>query len=142
MTETTRRILALQKAKGVNDHQLEKGANLPISSIQVWTKGKKRKNGSITETSPSVDSIVNLARYFNVSTDYLLCLTDEPTANQSHLTAEEQDLLSVFAEYSHDDQIRIIEQLRCQVKLTKGVDVFGLFSSKETTVATATTSKK
>lgn len=142
MTHTTQRILDLMQSNALNAHQLEVAVGLPNASIQSWVKGKKRKNGEMTEVMPSADSIAKLARYFNVSTDYLLCLTDEPTANQSHLTAEEQDLLSVFAEYSHDDQIRIIEQLRCQVKLTKGVDVFGLFSPKETTIATTATSKK
>lgn len=142
MTQTTQRILDLMQSNALNAHQLEVAVGLPNASIQSWVKGKKRKNGEMTEVMPSADSIAKLARYFNVSTDYLLCLTNEPTANQLHLTAEEQDLLSIFAEYSHDDQIRIIEQLRCQVKLTKGVDVFGLFSPKETTVATTTTSKK
>lgn len=77
MTETTRRIIELQKEYGANDHQLETNAGLPVSSIQAWTKGKKRKSGEVVETSPAVDSIVKLARYFNVSADYLLGLTDE-----------------------------------------------------------------
>lgn len=79
MTETTKRIIELQKCKGVNNHQLESNANLAVSSIQVWTKGKKQKDGSIRETNPSTEAIAALARYFNVSADYLLCLTDEPT---------------------------------------------------------------
>lgn len=77
MTETTKRIIALQKENGLNDHQLETGVGLPVSSVQAWTKGKKRKNGEIAESSPGVDSIAKLARYFNVSADYLLGLTDE-----------------------------------------------------------------
>ena len=77
MTETTKRIVALQKENGLNDHQLEVGVGLPVSSVQAWTKGKKRKNGEIVESSPGIDSIVKLARYFNVSADYLLGLTDE-----------------------------------------------------------------
>ena len=77
MTETTKRIVALQKENGLNDHQLEVGVGLPVSSVQAWTKGKKRKNGEIVESSPGIDSIVKLARFFNVSADYLLGLTDE-----------------------------------------------------------------
>ena len=77
MTETTKRIIALQKENGLNDHQLETGVGLPVSSVQAWTKGKKRKNGEIAESSPGVDSIAKLARFFNVSADYLLGLTDE-----------------------------------------------------------------
>lgn len=79
MTNTTERIIALMNQRGENAHQLEIAAALPNASIQAWTKGKKRKDGSITQTSPSADSIANIARYFNVSADYLLCLSDEPT---------------------------------------------------------------
>lgn len=78
MNETTKRIISLQKQKGLNNHQLEMEANLQISSIQAWTKGKKRKDGTMVVANPSTDSIIKLAKYFNVSTDYLLCLTDEP----------------------------------------------------------------
>lgn len=79
MTETTKRILELQKQRRIKNYPLEKAAGLPVSTIQSWVKGKKQKDGSITTTSPSTEAIVKLARYFNVSADYLLCLTDEPT---------------------------------------------------------------
>lgn len=39
-------------------------------------------NGSITKwkkSSPSVDKIIKVSRYFNVTTDYLLGLSDDPT---------------------------------------------------------------
>lgn len=78
MTETTIRILSQMKKYEQNAHQVEIGANLPNASIQSWVKGKKRKDGSIVETSPSAEAITKLARYFNVSADYLLCLTNEP----------------------------------------------------------------
>ena len=108
MTETTKRIVALQKENGLNDHQLEVGVGLPVSSVQAWTKGKKRKNGEIVESSPGIDSIVKLARYFNVSADYLLGLTDErkplecrdvgqvdsPTSSVPAVFGEMPDLLS------------------------------------------------
>lgn len=84
MTETTKRIIALQKENGLNDHQLETGVGLPVSSVQAWTKGKKRKNGEIAESSPGVDSIAKLARYFNVSADYLLGLMDERKPLENH----------------------------------------------------------
>lgn len=78
MTETTKRILELQNQRGIRTYTLEKEAGLPISSIRSWINGKKQKDGRITPTSPSTEAIIKLATYFNVSADYLLCLTDEP----------------------------------------------------------------
>lgn len=88
MTETTQRILDLMQNSNLNAHQLEIAAGLPNASVQSWVKGKKRKNGEMTETMPSSDSIIKLARYFNVSADYLLCLTDEPKPLENHEVAE------------------------------------------------------
>ncbi len=106
MTETTQRILDLMQAKGLKAYQLEVGANLPNASIQSWIKGKKRKDGSISATSPSADAIIKLARYFNVSADYLLCLTDEPkplqqSDDEKHAVAL---LSNELAELSQDQQ--------------------------------------
>lgn len=78
MTETTKRILDLMQKNSLNAHQLEVSVSLPNASVQSWVKGKKRKSGEIAETTPSSETITKLARYFNVSADYLLCLTDEP----------------------------------------------------------------
>ncbi len=101
MTETTQRILTIQKERGLNDHQLELLAGLPISSIQAWTKGKKRKDGTVAETAPSLDSIIKLARYFNVSADYLLCLTDKPKPLENHEVGEISDNTpAIFGEMS------------------------------------------
>ncbi len=77
MTETTKRILELMKQTNTNAHQLETAVELPNASVQGWVKGKKRSDGSMREISPAADSIAKLARYFNVSADYLLGLTDE-----------------------------------------------------------------
>lgn len=83
MTETTKRILDLMQKNSLNAHQLEVSVSLPNASVQSWVKGKKRKNGEIAETTPSSETITKLARYFNVSADYLLCLTDEPKPLES-----------------------------------------------------------
>ena len=77
MTETTKRILELIKQTNINAHQLEVAVDLPNASVQGWVKGKKRSDGSMREISPSAESIAKLARYFNVSADYLLGLTNE-----------------------------------------------------------------
>lgn len=106
MTKTTERILKLMQEHNLNPHQLEVAAQLPNASIQAWVKGKKRKDGKISETSPAADSITNLARYFNVSADYLLCLTDEPTPlKQSDIAERPTTALSTeLAELGKDQR--------------------------------------
>lgn len=106
MTETTKRIIELQKQKKVKTYPLEMEAGLPISSIQAWVNGKKRKDGKVSETSPSADAIAKLARYFNVSADYLLCLTDEPAPlNVANIIERPIATLSpVLAELSSDKE--------------------------------------
>lgn len=108
MTETTKRILELMKQTNTNAHQLEVAVDLPNASIQGWVKGKKRSDGSMREISPAADSIAKCARFFNVSADYLLGLTDErkplecrevgqvdsPTSSVPAVFGEMPDLLS------------------------------------------------
>lgn len=101
MTETTQRILDLMQNNNLNAHQLEVAVGLPNASIQSWVKGKKRKNGEMAETMPSTDSITKLARYFNVSADYLLCLTDKPKPLENHEVGEISDNTpAIFGEMS------------------------------------------
>ena len=84
MTETVKRIVELMELRGDNAHTLEVNAKLPVSSLYSWKKDKFK---------PSTDSIISIARYFNVSADYLLCLTDEPKPLESREI--EQAILSV-----------------------------------------------
>lgn len=106
MTETTKRILELQKQRGIKNYPLEKAAGLPISTIQSWVNGKKLKDGSFTPSSPSTEAIVKLARYFNISADYLLCLSDEPTPLKKAEIIERPDysLSTELAELTKDER--------------------------------------
>lgn len=57
------RILELIKKFGITNNKLLSDLKLPISAISEWKKGKAK---------PSVDALVKIADYFNVSVDYLL----------------------------------------------------------------------
>lgn len=70
MSEMVERIVKIMEQRGENAYTVERNANLPISSISAWKKDKFK---------PSTEAIIKLATYFNVSADYLLCLSDEPT---------------------------------------------------------------
>lgn len=77
MTDIIKRINLIKTERNLNDHQIEVGAGLQPSSLLAWANGKKNKKGEIKPVKPSADSIIKLARFLNVSADYLLGLTDE-----------------------------------------------------------------
>ena len=99
--DTIDRILLLQEQAKVNNKDLEKAAGLPNGSISKYKK---------KEYSPSVSAIIGLARYFGVTTDYLLCLSDSPTpaVEKSH-SQEEELLLKAYNAASATGKFRIIQ---------------------------------
>lgn len=106
MKEIAQRILDLMKERNLNQHQLEVAAGLKNASIRGWVKGKKRDDGEYVPTNPSSDSIIKLATYFNVSADYLLCLSDEPTPLKRADIIERPDyaLSTELAELAQDER--------------------------------------
>lgn len=88
MTETTERILELMEQYGDTAYALEKNTELPTSTVVAWKKGKFK---------PSADVVVKIAKYYNVSTDYLLCLTDNPVPPKTDIT--EQQNAFVFSTF-------------------------------------------
>lgn len=64
------RILQLISQTGISTYAFEKQLGFAMGTISNWRNGKSK---------PSSDAIMKFARYFNLSADYLLCLTDNPT---------------------------------------------------------------
>ncbi|MDR1090334.1 MAG: helix-turn-helix domain-containing protein [Prevotella sp.] len=64
------RIKYLCEKNDVTPYRLEEKINLGNGIISKW------KNGS----SPSVDKVIKVANFFNVSTDYLLGISDVETS--------------------------------------------------------------
>ncbi|HBN13065.1 MAG TPA: XRE family transcriptional regulator [Clostridiales bacterium] len=67
MEEFTLRLKELRTAKRLSQQQLAKEIGVGRSSITYWEMGEK---------IPSAQAIVTLARYFGVTTDYLLGESD------------------------------------------------------------------
>ncbi len=63
------------------------------------------KNVRIGRNLLSADCLIKIAKYWNVSADYLLCLTDEPKPLESREIAERQTtaLSTELAELSQDE---------------------------------------
>ena len=62
------KILELMEKNHVTAKQLTSDLGLSGSAISEWKKGKGK---------PSTDAVVKIARYFNVSTDYILGIEGE-----------------------------------------------------------------
>lgn len=61
--------------------ELEEKLNFSRNSLYAWKKSK-----------PSIDKLQAVADYFNVSTDYLLGRTDDPTVSDNRKKQTETDL--------------------------------------------------
>ena len=64
------KIVVLMNKKGLNKRTLAKQLGISSGHFADWESGRSK---------PTADRIVTIAKYFNVSTDYLLGLTDNPT---------------------------------------------------------------
>ena len=74
------KILELMKKNEVKASELTNNAGLPHSAITHWKKGAAK---------PSSDAIIKIAKYFNVTTDYLLGLSNLPTGSGQQVVAKE-----------------------------------------------------
>ena len=73
------RISKLCKQYGTNITTVESACGFSQNSIKKWEKA-----------SPTAARVVLVARHFNVSADYLLCLTDEPKPLENREIVERQ----------------------------------------------------
>jgi transcriptional regulator with XRE-family HTH domain len=66
----TERLLDLMSEKEIkNAYALSKVLHIPNRTIYSWLNGEK---------VPRIDYVIKLAKFFNVPTDYLLGVKDEP----------------------------------------------------------------
>ena len=84
------RLKELRKEKNCTQRQLGKELGLTANSICEWEKNR---------SEPSIEMILRLTQFFDVSTDYLLRQTDELGAvlpGSKELPEEELELLRLY----------------------------------------------
>ncbi len=81
--------------RGISQKWLADAAETKEATISRYVTGVNK--------SSRLDILVNIAKALNVSTDYLLGLTDVPQ-HKSDMTAEERVLLSAFRRASERDE--------------------------------------
>ena len=88
----------LRSQKGVTQPQLAEAIGVSKGNVGDWETGKSK---------PGYQAIVALARYFDVSADYLLELNQTPDPNTTVSTPnekEEEALLSVYRKLDMRDK--------------------------------------
>ena len=73
-------IKSLRLSRGLNQVELAKALHVTKQCVSNW------ENGNII---PSVDMVIKIAKYFSVSTDYLLGLNDRRYIETTGLTDRE-----------------------------------------------------
>lgn len=109
------RLEAACRAKGLDPsgRELEKQMKERVSTFSRTTLSKWKTSGS----SPKSEFIAALADILDVSTDYLLCRTNDPTnytKQEPELSAKEKQLLQMFrdmTETTADDCLRYCDFL-------------------------------
>ena len=82
-------------AKSLRASELTKELNMSNSLFTQWKKGLQK---------PSVDAIIKIANYFNVSTDYLLGINTK----EKPLQADHKQLISYYDQCDEIDKVRIL----------------------------------
>lgn len=100
------RIKSLRDEAGLSQADLAKELSVAQNTVSSWENGKR---------DPDTDTVIQLAAFFGVSTDYLLGATDIKNASSEEdagLSAEETELLALFRNASpalQDAALRVLE---------------------------------
>lgn len=86
---TADRIKALREARGWTQAELARKMNMTRNGINSWEQGL---------SMPSPPSLVDLARLFSVSTDYLLGVENYSAVNVTDLNEADVALLAQLAD--------------------------------------------
>ena len=86
---TADRINALRESRGWTQAELARRMNMTRNGINSWEQGL---------SMPSPQSLVDLARLFSVSTDYLLGVEKHNTVNVTGLDEKDVALIAQLAE--------------------------------------------
>ena len=115
------RIFLLAKKNAVLQKDLATELEVNPSVLSDWKKGRIK---------PSIDNIIKIAKYFDVTTDYLLGISDLPKGSVQQaattgftgepLGKDELELLSVFNELDTCGKQRLLGYAASLVDMVRG----------------------
>lgn len=95
------RVFYLLKQQNLTQTQLANSLNTATSTINGWKNNNR---------NPSSEYIIPICEFFNVSTEYLLT-GKESTQQNTNLTENEEEMLSLFSQLSEREQLKTILKL-------------------------------
>lgn len=87
------RLKDLRKSKRLTQLELAEAVDLVKSSISAYEKGLKY---------PSIEVLIKLCNFFNVSSDYLLGLSDNKEIQKYDLTEEQREIITKLITQFHE----------------------------------------
>ena len=106
MFEIGRRLREVRKQRGLSQREVASAVGMSQSTLSDLEQG--------TNVGRTLELVAGLGRYFEVSVDSLLGLTDEDPALPSlrALTLEETDLLELIRRLSPDQRVKVAQMAR------------------------------
>ncbi len=99
-----KRIKQLRESKHLSQQRLSVDLNVSQATISKYELG---------QTDPDIQMIVNLAKYFRVSADYLLEISDEKyNISDSRLSETEKQLITDFKRLNEIQQAKLLAYLQ------------------------------
>lgn len=102
------RLENLIEEKNITQKQLSTELHIATTTLNGYVNNYRE---------PDFHTLIRLARYFDVSTDYLLCLTDEKKPTPSTLNTAEGTLIHLYRALLPNRQELLIEQAMFYQKL-------------------------
>lgn len=114
MDDFGKRLKQLRLDNNLTQEQLGRMLNVTNVGVSKWESN---------ERFPDKDTLIKIANYFDVSTDYLLCRTDNPDAKIFKATVDGNDVeIEVEKCYPHDLKPEEVGDLIDQLKAV-GFDI-------------------
>ncbi|MCC0642182.1 MULTISPECIES: helix-turn-helix domain-containing protein [unclassified Clostridioides] len=100
------RLRELRKEMNLSTQEIANKLNVHYTSIQNWENGRRKID---------IDKLKDLAKLYDVSLDYITCLTDDRENTQ--LEEEEKQLLNNYRELDTKSKTIVQEQINTLKKL-------------------------
>lgn len=106
MNDVTKRILSLAESRGISDQELCRAIGAKKDKVNSWKIGRSK---------PTTDETVVLAKYFNVTADYLLTgETEEKPVDYDELSEDTNELLDIYNKLDSEKQKEILNFAKYQ----------------------------
>lgn len=104
--------MELRKARGLKQSELADHLGITQNQISKYERG---------ESNPTMNTFVDIIRFFDTSADYLLGLTDVPDPVPTDISPTEAEMLALLREYDEEAQRHLLEAFKA-IRRAGGVD--------------------